>query len=1132
MFTAPASFTHSLDVWALRHSSTNELGLRTVTFGEHGFVAAGDLGIILRSPDGADWTILPSPVTDTLQGAAFGNHAYVIVANSGAIIACLDGTNWTTVFSSEPYRYQLSHVAFGNGRFLAAGMTSEWDDRGPVPVVLVSEDGLHWTERSSALSLRSPIDGLAYCRNTFLLAGGQVILSSPDAAEWTETRQESGLPIRGFAFGGGEFVGVGGFAGGFLAPARSLVLTSHDGRQWSAHDRRTDSPLSGVAYGNGFFVAGGPGIFASEDGDCWHRRHYEGSWISGVCFGEGTFVAVESSGQIWQSAAVSAHSARLRLVSCEPVLIPEESGSATLRVRRGGDTNRLVHVSYRTVDGTAVAGVDYRAASGTLSFLPGETERTITVQTLDDDRVEGPETFGVILQDPTDGADLGEPDFTTFVVVDDDSDHLDQWTTQWPTPPACCLARAAYGNGTFVAVGGWQSPIAGDSRGVILYSPDGFDWKETSPSGSGWLYDVCWGGGSFIAVCQAQSDGPDDPLAGRWVRHAIQSDDGRGWHELRLPIRGPVQTVAYGNGRFVAVAIENPGDNSRATLLTSVDSVHWTRTGQSVASADRWTLAFGGGTFLTLGRGIDAGSGQTTNLAWISTNGTEWALHPVTSIRRPVVRLAYGNGIWVGVTAEYDSSASQAVSSVVISANGIQWSEAFVGTGLLLADVDHNDGAFLAVGSDYGLPQGAAALLTSSDGIHWSRETNTTVQSPGGVTDNSGLSVIVGSGIWTSTNHTEWNERLPGNPILLDITHDDGLFVAVGSVIVTSSDGAEWTLRTTTSPSLLRSVAHGNGNWVAVAGDGSVALSPDGIEWTRRTALVPAQLQGVTYGGGAFVAIGATLASDGSYWTNRVFVSPDGNQWTPTFSAFNDWRILVDITHANGLFVAVGSGGLILTSADGITWTERSSGTGNPLNGIAFADGLFVAVGGFTSIPKWVTTAAVILTSSDGLTWTERNAPAPWQLNAVAHNGELFVAAGTAALDPWDRYQPHDNILTSSDGISWDVRPVQGGTGLTGIASGNGRFVAIGDGSRIVRPGMVLRLDRTPSPANANRWLTLSSEVGRQHAVEVSTNLADWTVLTNVVGARQRVPIQDPEAANRSWRFYRARELPSPPAPP
>ena len=56
-----------------------------------------------------------------------------------------------------------------------------------------------------------------------------------------------------------------------------------------------------------------------------------------------------------------------------------------------------VTVDYATADGTATAGQDYTAASGTLSFADGETEKTVAVAVLDDAHDEADETMTLVL---------------------------------------------------------------------------------------------------------------------------------------------------------------------------------------------------------------------------------------------------------------------------------------------------------------------------------------------------------------------------------------------------------------------------------------------------------------------------------------------------------------------------------------------------------------------------------------------------------------------------------------------------------------------------------------------------------------------------------------------------------------
>jgi Calx-beta domain len=63
-------------------------------------------------------------------------------------------------------------------------------------------------------------------------------------------------------------------------------------------------------------------------------------------------------------------------------------------------TDETVTVDYATADGSGTAGSDYQAASGTLTFAPGETSQTIIVLVNGDVLNEADETFFVNLSSP------------------------------------------------------------------------------------------------------------------------------------------------------------------------------------------------------------------------------------------------------------------------------------------------------------------------------------------------------------------------------------------------------------------------------------------------------------------------------------------------------------------------------------------------------------------------------------------------------------------------------------------------------------------------------------------------------------------------------------------------------------
>ena len=81
-------------------------------------------------------------------------------------------------------------------------------------------------------------------------------------------------------------------------------------------------------------------------------------------------------------------------------------------------------VDYATSDGTASAGIDYDATSGTLSFAAGETRKTIAVTVHDDAHNEGAETLTLSLSNPS-GVKLGDATATGTI------NNTDPMPTAW-----------------------------------------------------------------------------------------------------------------------------------------------------------------------------------------------------------------------------------------------------------------------------------------------------------------------------------------------------------------------------------------------------------------------------------------------------------------------------------------------------------------------------------------------------------------------------------------------------------------------------------------------------------------------------------------------------------------------------
>lgn len=102
--------------------------------------------------------------------------------------------------------------------------------------------------------------------------------------------------------------------------------------------------------------------------------------------------------------------------------VSEGAASATINVQRVGGDDGAVSVQYATADGSAQAGSDYSAASGTLNWADNDdTSKSFTVPILADSIDEANETVQLTLSNPGGGAGLGSPSAATLTIQDDDA---------------------------------------------------------------------------------------------------------------------------------------------------------------------------------------------------------------------------------------------------------------------------------------------------------------------------------------------------------------------------------------------------------------------------------------------------------------------------------------------------------------------------------------------------------------------------------------------------------------------------------------------------------------------------------------------------------------------------------------
>ena len=262
-----------------------------------------------------------------------------------------------------------------------------------------------------------------------------------------------------------------------------------------------------------------------------------------------------------------------------------------------------------------------------------------------------------------------------------------------------------------------------------------------------------------------------------------------------------------------------------------------------------------------------------------------------------------------------------------------------------------------------------------------------------------------------------------------------GLFVIGGQhgTLFTSTDGVTWTQRSVGANVRMLQVLWNNKQFLATGWDENtfndvILTSPDGLRWTIHLLTSSYSVYSrfaPSWDGNQYIATGADVNSN-----SFILTSADGLSWIQK-SKFTQTN-LVDVVWTGAQYVAIGDKAKILTSPDLVNWSQQSSGIRNDtyLRRIIWTGTQFIIAGTNVYVTPDV---GVILTSPDGVRWTTRyNAPFGTGsfLNSIIVNASQYVVGG------------YDGFLVSQDSINWFPSQIPGS--INQIIWNGSQYVAVG----------------------------------------------------------------------------------------
>ena len=525
-----------LDRWTQRNPLPQSQPIFAVAHGTNQFVAVGDRGTILTSPDGLRWALQNRRADLPLNGVAYGDGLFVAVGEGGTILSSSDGTNWAYRYTAAATSWKaVTHAA---GHFVVVGSAKELST-----LIMHSIDGIQWE--------RLPLDGfdaeqcVAYGDGRFIAAGSDSIMVSTNGTNWALVQSDI-KEVESVIYAAGLYVAVGN---------DGSTLVSADGTFWVSRPRVTKKRLLGVAHGAGQFVAVGVHgtLLASPDTVTWTAvPSGTPDRLETIDFASGVFVAAGENGTIITSTNGTTWTTQS--VGITRDLDGMESANGTLVVvgKGGSILTSTDGVHYTAQDAGVTNDLHGVTWGGGLWVAVGEPGIVLTSSNTVHwtSRASGTTNS---LKDATyaNGQWIAVGTLGTIVRSTDG----EAWATTF-TNPAYDLNDVAYGNGVFL--------VAGDGfynqDGSAFRSLDGVAWTQVNFNSMKNLRGIIFTNGLFLITA-------NDGLV--WT-----TTNGLNFRSSFLiggyPDDLNLRAATWGHGLWIVVG--NDG-----TIASSTNLVTWTR---------------------------------------------------------------------------------------------------------------------------------------------------------------------------------------------------------------------------------------------------------------------------------------------------------------------------------------------------------------------------------------------------------------------------------------------------------------------------------------------------------------------------------------------------------------------------